>query len=369
MARTRAVDVLVGAAAAAAGAAALAAAGAAAPGVAGGALIGASLGLARPLPAYAWAVSAAGALLAAPDGALPDVALLLYVFAAFGAGRLAPHWSGLAALPVLAGALLAGVVVEDESAVPFLLVTGAAWGAGRALRERELVAARLAARVQELEEEREVHARLSVRYERARIAAELHDIVAHAISVMVVQASAGQRVAAVDPELTAQTFAAIAGAAREAEGDMGRLVALLGGEEPVGEAPDLTLVEELVARAAGSGLDVTLRLEGTREGLPAEVVRTAYRVVQESLTNALRYAAGAPVRVLLRGDVDALAVEVVNGAARRAGTLDGAGTGNGLRGLRERVDGCGGGFEAGPAADGGWRVAARLPRRAVLARA
>ena len=314
-------------------------------------------------------MSAAGALLAAPDGALPDWALLLFMVSVFGAGRLAPHWSGLVALPALAGALLTGAIVDGESAVPFLLVTGAAWGAGRALRERELVAARLAARVQELEEEREVHARLSVRYERARIAAELHDIVAHAISVMVVQASAGQRVAAVDPELTAQTFAAIAGAAREAEDDMGRLVALLGGEEPVGEAPDLTLVEELVARAAGSGLDVTLRLEGTREGLPAEVVRTAYRVVQESLTNALRYSSGAPVRVLLRGDVDALAVEVVNGAARRAGTLEGAGTGNGLRGLRERVDGCGGGFEAGPAADGGWRVAARLPRRAALARA
>jgi signal transduction histidine kinase len=73
--------------------------------------------------------------------------------------------------------------------------------------------------------------------------------------------------------------------------------------------------------------------------------------------------------VVLRGDVDALAVDVVNGAAGRAPALDGAGTGNGLRGLRERVDGCGGGFEAGPAGDGGWRVAARLPRRAVATRA
>ena len=93
-------------------------------------------------------------------------------------------------------------------------------GRGRALRERELVAAQLAERVRELEEEREAHAALSVRYERARIASELHDIVAHAISVMVVQASAGQRLAH-DPEATAETFEAIAGAARQAEQDMG----------------------------------------------------------------------------------------------------------------------------------------------------
>src|SRR5215218_8475760 len=144
-------------------------------------------------------------------------------------------------------------------------------------------------RARELEDEREAHAALSVRYDRARIAGELHDIVAHAISVMVVQASAGQRLAH-DPEGTAEAFCAIAGAAREAEEDMGRLVALLAERDAVGPAPDLALVEELVARAAGSGLDVSLRLEGEREGLPAEIAHMAYRVVQEGLTNALRYA-------------------------------------------------------------------------------
>ena len=111
-----------------------------------------------------------------------------------------------------------------------MLLPAAGWGAGRALREREQVAGQLAERVRELEEEREAHAALSVRYERARIASELHDIVAHAISVMVVQASAGQRLAARDPEPTAETFEAIAGAARQAEEDMGRLVALLADE-------------------------------------------------------------------------------------------------------------------------------------------
>jgi signal transduction histidine kinase len=239
------------------------------------------------------------------------------------------------------------------------------WGAGRAMRAHEVVARRLKERGAELAEEREAYAQLSVRYERARIAAELHDIVAHAISVMVVQASAGQRLAAVDPELTTQTFHHIADAARQAEDDMGRLVALLG-DEPVGPAPDLALVEELVARAAGSGLDVTLRLEGAVDEVPAATAEAAYRVVQESLTNALRYAAGAAVAVTLRGGDDAIDVEVRNGAADREPELRGAGTGNGLGGLRERIDACGGTLDAGPTADGGWRVAARIPRRTLV---
>ncbi len=247
--------------------------------------------------------------------------------------------------------------------MPALLIPAAGWGAGRALRERELVGAQLAERVSELEQEREAHAALSVRYERARIASELHDIVAHAISVMVVQASAGQRLAAHDPEATVETFEAIAGAARQAEADMGRLVALLGDEDAIGPAPDLALVEELVARATGSGLDVTLRFEGQREGLPAPLAETAYHVVQEGLTNALRYAGGALVRVLLRGDAEALLVEVRNAPASSERALAGAGSGTGLQGLRERVGASGGTLEAGPTPDGGWRLSARLPRR------
>lgn len=239
----------------------------------------------------------------------------------------------------------------------------AAWGAGRALREREEVATRLAERARELEEEREAHARLSVRYERARIASELHDFVAHAISVMVVQASAGQRLAAHDPEQTAEVFEAIAGAAHQAEQDMGRLVTLLGDETAIGAAPDLALVEELVARAAGSGLQVTLRLEGQREGLPTHVVEAAYRIIQEGLTNALRYAAGAAVSVLVRGEADALVIEVQNGPTTAEEGLRGAGTGTCLLGLRERVGACGGRLEAGPTPSEGWRLRARLPTR------
>jgi signal transduction histidine kinase len=265
----------------------------------------------------------------------------------------------------MVAALSAGVAVGHDAGVPALIIPPAGWAAGRALRERELVAAQLEERARELEQEREAHASLSVRYERARIASELHDIVAHAISVMVVQASAGQRLAARDPELAGETFDAIAGAARQAEEDMGLLVRLLGDQDALGPAPDLGLVEELVSRATGSGLDVTLRLEGEREGLPAAVVATANRVVQEGLTNALRYASGAAVLVRLRGGTEDLVVQVQNAPAPRDATLAGIGTGNGLRGLRERVTGCGGTMDAGPTGDGGWSLETRLPRRAV----
>jgi signal transduction histidine kinase len=328
------------------------------------AALGAALGLYRehPVAAPALAVAAAAALV--PTGDLAPAPAILVCANAFAAGRWTAAWVSVATAGALLAATLGAAVWADNTdgwLVPAILLVGTAWIAGRAIRERDLVAERLAERAEELEREREAFAALSVRYERARIASELHDIVAHAISVMVVQAGAGQRIAAVDPELTGETFEAIAGAARQAERDMTQLVALLADDEAIGHAPDLTLVEELIARAAGSGLDVTLRLEGSREGLPAAAVQTAYRVVRESLTNALRYASGAPVHVLVRGGAGTLDVEVVNDAAADAQALAGHGTGNGLRGLRERVGASGGRLEAGPREDGGWRVAARIP--------
>jgi signal transduction histidine kinase len=335
-------------------------------GVAGAAVVGAALGAYPRHSRAAWLVAVAALLATAASEVSFGVVVLVAVHA-FCAARREGTYAGVAALAALVGALELGVLFAHEAGVPALLVPSAAWAAGRALGERELVAAQLAARARELEDEREAHAALSVRYERARIASELHDIVAHALSVMVVQASAGQRLAARDPEATEETFAAIAGAARQAEQDMGRLVALLGDEDAIGPAPDLGLVEELVSRAAGSGLDVTLRLEGEREGLPAPVAQSAYHVVQEGLTNALRYAAGAAVRVLVRGDGEALTVEVTNGPSRSNAALAGAGTGTGLQGLRERVGSCGGVLEAGPTSDGGWRLSARLPRRVTAA--
>jgi signal transduction histidine kinase len=324
-------------------------------------LLGALIGSSRPFPRATWIAASAIFVIAGALDIVPgDASYFLVAAHGFCAGRWDGRW-GYAAIAVLAGASTVAALLGGAAEAGFLFFIPAGWGAGRALRERELVAAQLADRARELEEEREAFATLSVRYERARIASELHDIVAHAISLMVIQATAGQRLAARDPERTAETFAVIADAARQAEADMGRLVALLGDEDASAPAPDLALVEELVARAAGSGLDVTLRLEGERENLPEPAAEVAYRVVQEGLTNALRYAAGAPVTVLVRGERDALVVEVGNDPADADGALSGAGTGNGLRGLRERVDACGGTLDAGRRPDGGWRLEARVP--------
>jgi signal transduction histidine kinase len=358
------IDVLIGALAALFGAVGAAIEGQGPGAWFAAAALGAALGLyrGRPTAAAALAVLAAAALV--PSGDMAAAPSILVCANAFAAGRWVAAWvSAGSAVALLTASLVAAVLADntDNSVVPVTLLVGTAWIAGRAIRERDVIASRLAQRAEELEREREEFAALSVRFERARIASELHDIVAHAISVMVVQAGAGQRIAAIDPELTGETFGAIAGAARQAERDMTQLVALLADDEAIGHAPDLTLVEELVARAAGSGLDVTLRLEGSREGLPAPAVQTAYHVVRESLTNALRYASGAPVHVRVRDGAGAIEVDVVNDAAEDAQALVGLGTGSGLRGLRERVGACGGRLEAGPREDGGWRVAARIP--------
>ena len=236
-------------------------------GIAAGIVLGASLPVAPRHPAVAWGTASAAVLVTAPGQLLPFGAEALIGAHCFAAARYSDRRGAVLGLVALGGSSLVQGIVADASLVPFLLLAGTAWLPGRAVREREVVAAALAERARELGEEQEAYAALAVRHERARIAAELHDIVAHAISVMVVQAGAGQRVAAADPELAGEAFAAIAGAARQAEDDMGRLVVLLSDDHEAGTGvdtadADLALVEDLVAHAARSGLDVALRLEG-----------------------------------------------------------------------------------------------------------
>jgi len=331
-------------------------------------LIGAALSTVRRWPRATWIFVALVTLVASvAQSALPgdgDFAMYTLLGAhGFAVGRFeSGRWSyaGVVAL-MAAGVIGSAFAPEFESF--FVFIVPAAWGAGRTLRDRVLIAERLQARERELELERDAYAALSVRYERARIAAELHDIVAHAISVMVVQASAGQRLATRDRAATAETFEAIAGAARDAEADLARLVALLADAPGVaGAATDLALVDELVARANRAGLDVTLQLEGDVEDVDADAAQLVRRVVQEGLTNALRYAAGAPVTVSVRGEPGGVAVEVVNGPSSARAALRGAGTGNGVLGLRERI----GSVVAEPTGDGGWRLAACVPRRMAM---
>jgi signal transduction histidine kinase len=299
-------------------------------------------------------------------GWFPETALSLFsvTFAVLALG-----WSGragwLVALCAAAYLVPFYYLSDMDSWVAALMFTVPPFAAGTALRLRRETADALALRARELEDERELFAEITLRHERARIASELHDIVGHAISVMVIQAAAGQRLIDADPERAKEAFAAISESARQGAKDLERLIDLLGGSEVAyGAGPDLSLVDEVVTRAGRSGLNVTCRFVGDRDRVPEPVAHLAFRVVQESLTNALRYAPGADVRIVISVDEAGrgLAVRVEND---RAAQIDSplAGTGRGLIGLRERIQRLGGQFSAGATGVGGWAVEARLPGR------
>jgi signal transduction histidine kinase len=303
------------------------------------------------------AVLVVGALEAVDTGWI----LLVLPVVAFLAGR-APSWpAGALALALLLGGVAAAQIIafDDDSLVPYIMLPCALYLAGLALRGREAVAGRLTEQAGELEAERDAYARLSVRYERARIAAELHDVVAHAISVMVVQASAGQRLAVREPARVAETFDVIATAARQAQSDLDRLADLLGQDAAPDGGADLGLVQTIVDTARGSGLPVTLRVSGDTSGVPDAVAHAALRVVQEGLTNALRYAPGAVVEVAVQARPSAVELSIINGRPTAPARL-GLGSGRGLTGLRERVGACGGTLDAGPDGQGGWGVRSRI---------
>ncbi len=294
----------------------------------------------------------------------PDSGIILYS-ASFAV--LALGWSGraawLAALCAAAYLVPFYYLADLGSWVAALMFSVPPYAAGTVLRLRNETAGELALRAEELENERELFAEIALRHERARIASELHDIVGHAISVMVIQAAAGQRLVHADPARAKEAFVAISESARQGTKDLERLIELLGDTpgDP-GGGPDLSLVHEVVTRAGRSGLNVTCRFEGDREQVPQAVAHLAFRVVQESLTNALRYAPGADVRIVISVDEDegGIAVRVENDAVAQHGAPL-CGTGRGLVGLRERIQTLGGQFSAGATSVGGWAVEARLP--------
>jgi signal transduction histidine kinase len=263
-------------------------------------------------------------------------------------------------------ALLAGMQVANGLRIfnPFVLVAVIGpWAVGLVAGSRRRINDQLAARSLDLAAERELFAAEAVRYERARIARELHDIVAHCLSVMVIQASAGQRLSELDPALAADAFTAIAETVQQAEAEIGRLVELLEHQPPQSGVDGIRLADELVARASAAGLAVSCRYTTGTDGVSQQAADAAYRVIQESLTNALRHAPGAPVDVVIGGTVQELEVSIANSLPTApASGLEGSGSGRGLAGMRERVHACGGELTAGPLDGGGWRVLARFPR-------
>jgi signal transduction histidine kinase len=219
-------------------------------------------------------------------------------------------------------------------------------------------------RAQLAERERDVAAREAVVEERARIARELHDAIAHNVSMMVVQAGAERRVLDGTGGTTREVLETIEQIGRGALTEMRRLVGMLRGDdgEPLAPQPGLDDLPTLVAQVGDAGLAVELQIEGERRALPVGIELSAYRIVQEALTNALKHAGEANASVLVRYGADSLELEIVDDGAGAAQTVV-AGGGHGLVGMRERVALYGGRLDAGRSKSGGFSVRVLLPVR------
>ncbi|MGI5339294.1 DUF7134 domain-containing protein [Streptomyces sp. CA-181903] len=311
-----------------------------------------------------------------------DVPMLVIVYTVASGPR---RWASRVAL---AGGVLAPVLYSwrwpDRSsdsvthallglafaAFPFLL----SWVLGDRMRTRRAYWDQLEERAARLEKEREQQAKMAVTAERARIARELHDVVAHNVSVMVVQADGAAYVLDSSPEQAKQALETISGTGRQALAEMRRLLGVLrteDGSAPAGEyvpQPDVEQIEELVEQVRGAGLPVDYRVEGSARPLPSGVELTAYRIVQEALTNTRKHGgpdAGASVRLTYFDDGLGLLVEDDGRGAQHelyeSGGADGMG--HGLIGMRERVGMVGGTLDAGPRPGGGFRISVLLPAK------
>ncbi|MEV4992405.1 sensor histidine kinase [Streptomyces niveus] len=263
----------------------------------------------------------------------------------------------------------AGLVFElisqkhsDGANLLLFVLTGVILLVTAALRERGDAQRRLVEQETISEVER---AQRTLLEERARIARELHDVVAHHMSVITVQAdSAPYRIEGL-PAAAHEEFSTIAAAARESLTEMRRLLAVLRSDGSTSERtpqPGLSRVQQLVEATVRAGVPAELSLAADLGPVPPSVDLSAYRIVQEALSNVVRHAPEAPTRVSVTGDAHWLTVLVVNGpATARTSPLETTGTGHGLIGMRERVRLTGGTLDTGPLPDGGFRVAARLP--------
>ncbi len=290
-------------------------------------------------------------------GGLIAAILITYSAGAYTAGRSA--WLG-------AGFVLVGVVLsawwdEENRTVGDtfgnLLIFGVIWTLGRLVSARQRRADTLEVSVQEHEE----RARFAAAEERGRIARELHDVIAHNVSLMVLQAGAARQVLDREPERVREPLLAIEQSGREAIAEMRRLLGILrqnGGPLSLAPQPGLDQLGELAEQARRAGLAVDLQVEGVTEPVPTGLGLTAYRIVQEGLTNAMKHAGPARVTVSVRQAPDEFQIDIVDDGA---GPDDAPSGGHGLTGMQERVSVYGGTLETGARPGGGFRVAARLP--------
>jgi signal transduction histidine kinase len=242
------------------------------------------------------------------------------------------------------------------------LILTLAWFFGSALGSRTEQARELTERVGAAERERATAAERATTEERARIARELHDVVAHSVSVMVVQASGVRRLLKDEQHREREALLSVEQIGRQALTEMRRMLGVMrsGEEAPAALAPQpgLEHLDRLIAQVAEAGLPVTLRVEGERPDISPGVDLSAYRIVQEGLTNALKHAKGAHAEVVVRYIDSSVELEIADNGP---GVPNGDGMGHGLVGMRERVALYGGTIESGPRAGGGFVLRAQLP--------
>jgi signal transduction histidine kinase len=243
----------------------------------------------------------------------------------------------------------------------------AAFAVARTVAHRTRHATELAVRAEQLERNSELGARQAVAQERTRLARELHDVIAHSVSVMVVQAGGAERVLTRDPAAASAALRAIQTTGRQALSEMTRLVGILrDADEEIGLAPQPGLADlpALVEQSRAAGIRIDLRAEGDPRPLAPGVELAVYRVAQEALTNIRKHASSAHATVRIKYAAAEISVEIRNSPAD-ASTTGGPGEGgHGLVGMRERVAIYDGHLDAGPLPDGGFRVSARIPAEA-----
>jgi signal transduction histidine kinase len=301
-------------------------------------------------------------LVAAPEGSLwPLLTTLVLVFSV---ALYASPRHAAAGLGVAAAALAVEVASTTNSFGDYAFVGAffvGSWLAGRAVRARQQRADELFDRTVRMEVEREEKAREAAMNERGRIARDLHDIISHNVSVMVVQAGAGEQMLQSDPNQTRESLRAIQETGRQARLELRRLLGLMrSGDGPaLAPQPGLAELETLCEQLRESGLQVDLDVRVERGLLSPGLDLSAYRIIQEALTNALKHGGPGGAQVYVRHEGDALELEVLNDG--RAAPADDETGGFGLIGISERVALYGGTFEHGRSNGGGYRLRARLP--------
>jgi signal transduction histidine kinase len=291
-----------------------------------------------------------------------QVPLIATLFATYAMGA---YTAGRAAIvaPFLVFAGMVGLVVtfEDSVFTDYVFPTAfgmIAWLTGRGLRTRTRLTEELHEAAVRAQEAREHEAAQAAADERRRIAREMHDVVAHSVSVMVVQAGGARRILERDPERAVEAAARIEEVGRAALAEMRRLLGVMHHGDERAPQPTMRELEALVERSRAAGLPVALTVEGEPRSLPAGKDLAAYRVVQEALTNAIKHAGAAPTSVTVRWEPERLELEIID---RGAVARNGGPGGHGLIGMEERMRLYDGELRAGPRSGGGFEVVARMP--------